>query len=171
MVSHRQSVARPIARSRLSIGPTGPCRVRPMSASRELQRQLKRIEPCLPRPATRPPAGPNREASLFAMLHPARVQIKLGFAFAVAILLCGCIADQKKQVAACEMDAKRTYPDKTLHGTPPSIDMADFIQACMRWPGTILRAGQTICRLAAAIPATGRRSKLRTVGLRNRTVA
>jgi bifunctional non-homologous end joining protein LigD len=30
-----------------------------MSASRELQRQLKRIEPCLPRPATRPPAGPG----------------------------------------------------------------------------------------------------------------
>jgi bifunctional non-homologous end joining protein LigD len=30
-----------------------------MSASRELQRQLKRIEPCLPRPAPRPPAGPG----------------------------------------------------------------------------------------------------------------
>jgi hypothetical protein len=30
-----------------------------MSASRELRRQLKRIEPCLPRPATRPPAGPG----------------------------------------------------------------------------------------------------------------
>jgi hypothetical protein len=30
-----------------------------MSASRELQRQLKRIEPCLPRPAAKPPAGPG----------------------------------------------------------------------------------------------------------------
>ena len=30
-----------------------------MSASRELQRQLRRIDPCLPRPATTPPAGPG----------------------------------------------------------------------------------------------------------------
>ena len=30
-----------------------------MSASRELQRQLRRIEPCLPRPAKAPPAGPG----------------------------------------------------------------------------------------------------------------
>jgi bifunctional non-homologous end joining protein LigD len=30
-----------------------------MSASRELQRQLRRIEPCLPSPATKPPAGPG----------------------------------------------------------------------------------------------------------------
>jgi ATP-dependent DNA ligase len=30
-----------------------------MPASRELQRQLKRIEPCLPRPAKVPPAGPG----------------------------------------------------------------------------------------------------------------
>ena len=30
-----------------------------MSASGELQRQLKRFEPCLPRPAKRPPAGPG----------------------------------------------------------------------------------------------------------------
>ena len=30
-----------------------------MSASRELQRQLRRIEPCLPRPAPRPPTGPG----------------------------------------------------------------------------------------------------------------
>jgi bifunctional non-homologous end joining protein LigD len=33
--------------------------LRPMSASRELQHQLKRIEPCLPRPAPRPPVGPG----------------------------------------------------------------------------------------------------------------
>jgi hypothetical protein len=30
-----------------------------MSASRELERQLKRYEPCLPRPAKTPPAGPG----------------------------------------------------------------------------------------------------------------
>jgi bifunctional non-homologous end joining protein LigD len=30
-----------------------------MSASRELQRQLKRIGLCLPRPARKPPAGPG----------------------------------------------------------------------------------------------------------------
>jgi bifunctional non-homologous end joining protein LigD len=30
-----------------------------MSASRELQRQLRRIEPCLPRAAKAPPAGPG----------------------------------------------------------------------------------------------------------------
>jgi ATP-dependent DNA ligase len=30
-----------------------------MSASRELQRQLKRLELCLPRPARKPPAGPG----------------------------------------------------------------------------------------------------------------
>jgi bifunctional non-homologous end joining protein LigD len=30
-----------------------------MSASRELHRQLRRIEPCLPRPAKKPPAGPG----------------------------------------------------------------------------------------------------------------
>jgi bifunctional non-homologous end joining protein LigD len=30
-----------------------------MSASRELQRQLKRYQPCLPRPAKAPPAGPG----------------------------------------------------------------------------------------------------------------
>ena len=29
-----------------------------MSAARELQRQLKRLELCLPRPAKKPPAGP-----------------------------------------------------------------------------------------------------------------
>ena len=32
-----------------------------MSASRELQRQLKRYEPCLPRPAKAPPAGPGSD--------------------------------------------------------------------------------------------------------------
>src|SRR5262249_37687502 len=31
-----------------------------MSASHELQRQLKRLQPCLPRPAKQPPAGPGR---------------------------------------------------------------------------------------------------------------
>ena len=31
----------------------------PISASRELQRQLRRIEPCLPRAAKQPPAGPG----------------------------------------------------------------------------------------------------------------
>jgi bifunctional non-homologous end joining protein LigD len=30
-----------------------------MSASRELQRQLKRLQPCLPRVATKPPVGPG----------------------------------------------------------------------------------------------------------------
>mgnify|MGYP001355751680 CR=1 FL=1 len=30
-----------------------------MSASRELQRQLKRLQPCRPRPAKKPPAGPG----------------------------------------------------------------------------------------------------------------
>jgi bifunctional non-homologous end joining protein LigD len=30
-----------------------------MSVSRELQRQLRRIQPCLPRPATTPPSGPG----------------------------------------------------------------------------------------------------------------
>jgi ATP-dependent DNA ligase len=30
-----------------------------MSASRELQRQLKRFELCLPRPAKKPPTGPG----------------------------------------------------------------------------------------------------------------
>lgn len=30
-----------------------------MSASRELQRQLKRLELCLPRSAKKPPAGPG----------------------------------------------------------------------------------------------------------------
>ena len=89
------------------------------------------------------------------MSHRAEVRIKWGFAFALALLLCGCIADQKKQVATCETDAKHAYPDKTLRGTPPSTDMADFIHACRGWRDTISRAGQTICRLAATISAIG----------------
>ena len=69
------------------------------------------------------------------MSHRAEVRIKWGFAFALALLLCGCIADQKKQAATCETDAKHAYPDKTLRGTSPSTDMADFIHACMRVAG------------------------------------
>jgi hypothetical protein len=106
------------------------------------------------------PIRENREASLFAMLHPARVQIKLGFAFALAILLCGCIADQKKQVAACEIDAKRTYPDKTLHGTSPSIDMANFIQACMRMAGYDFTCGPDDMSLSGSYPCYRPSSKL-----------
>ena len=53
----------PSGRSLLSTKVTrlyGVCSyLRPMSASRELQRQLTRFEPCLPRPATKPPAGPG----------------------------------------------------------------------------------------------------------------
>jgi hypothetical protein len=33
-----------------------------MSASRELQRQLKRLELCLPKPAQRPPIGPHKNS-------------------------------------------------------------------------------------------------------------
>jgi hypothetical protein len=64
------------------------------------------------------------------MSHLARVHV-----FAVAMLLCGCIADQKKQLASCEIDATRNYPGKTWHGASPSIDMAEFIQACMKTAG------------------------------------
>ena len=38
---------------------TRPTYEGPMSASRELQRQLKRLALCLPRPAKKPPAGPG----------------------------------------------------------------------------------------------------------------
>ena len=69
------------------------------------------------------------------MLHRAEVQIKWGCTFVLALLLCGCIADQKKQAAACEINAKHAYPDKTLRGTSPSTDMAGFIQTCMRAAG------------------------------------
>jgi hypothetical protein len=77
----------------------------------------------------------NKKRCLFAMSHRAGMQIKWVCAFTFAFLLCGCIADQKKQVATCEIDAKRTYPDKTLRGPSPCIEMADFIQACMRTAG------------------------------------
>jgi hypothetical protein len=70
------------------------------------------------------------------------MQMKWGCAFTLALLLSGCIADQKKQVAACEIDAKRTYPDKTLRGTSPSVEMADFIQACMRTAGYDFTCGR-----------------------------
>jgi hypothetical protein len=42
----------------LDSGMTTPI-IRAMSASRELQRQLKRLELCLPRPAKQPPTGPG----------------------------------------------------------------------------------------------------------------
>ena len=68
----------------------------------------------------------------FTMSHLARVQITSGFVFGVAILLCGCIADQQKQLVSCETDASRNYPGKSWHGAFPSIEMAHFIQTCMR---------------------------------------
>jgi hypothetical protein len=49
--------------------------------------------------------------------------------------LMSCIEDQKQQVARCELDAKRTYPEKTFSGPSPSYDMAHFIQLCMRGAG------------------------------------
>jgi hypothetical protein len=69
------------------------------------------------------------------MLRQAGVQIKWGCTFMLALSLCGCIADQKKQVAGCEIDAKRAYPDKSSRGASPSTHMADVIQACMRVAG------------------------------------
>ena len=49
--------------------------------------------------------------------------------------LTGCIADQKKQVAACEMTATQTYPGDTLTGLSPSARLAHLIQTCMRSAG------------------------------------
>ena len=90
---------------------------------------------------------------LFPMSHRAGVLIKWGFAFTLAVLLCGCIADLKKQVAACEVDAKRTYPDKTLRGTTsPSTDMGHFIQACMRVAGYDFTCGPEDMSLSGSYP-------------------
>jgi hypothetical protein len=75
--------------------------------------------------------GQKEEALLFPMSHRAGAPIKWSCAFTLALLLCGCIADQKKQVATCEIDAKRAFPDKTWRGVSASPDMANFIQACM----------------------------------------
>jgi len=36
--------------------------------------------------------------------------------------LMSCIEDQKQQVARCELDAKRTYPEKTFSDPSPSYD-------------------------------------------------
>jgi hypothetical protein len=77
----------------------------------------------------------NEKRWLFAMSHRAGVQMKWSCTFILALLLCGCITDQKKQVAACEINAKHAFPEKTFRGTSPSTDMADFIQACMRVAG------------------------------------
>jgi hypothetical protein len=74
--------------------------------------------------------------------------------------LMSCIEDQKQQVARCELDAKRTYPEKTFSGPSPSYDMAHFIQLCMRGAGPI--SGVTIFRLTAATHVTGRSPLTRT---------
>jgi hypothetical protein len=68
-------------------------------------------------------------------------QMKLSFVFAVTVLLCGCIADQKNQLASCEADATRKYPGKTWHGASASTEMAGFIQACMKTAGYAFTCG------------------------------
>ncbi len=49
--------------------------------------------------------------------------------------LCGCIADQKQQVASCTVKAMQTYPGDTLNVFSPSLKMADFVQTCMAAAG------------------------------------
>ena len=58
-------------------------------------------------------------------------------ALILASALAGCIEDQSKQAASCQVDGARTFPTKTLRGDSPSIDLADYIQACMRKEGYV----------------------------------
>ncbi len=42
--------------------------------------------------------------------------------------LAGCFADQKRQVAACEIEALKTYPGEQLETSPK---VGSFMQTCM----------------------------------------
>jgi hypothetical protein len=72
---------------------------------------------------------------------PHRFRSTLSVGVLLAFALSSCIADPKQQVAKCELDAKRFYPEKTLYGPSPSIDMAHSIQLCMRAAGYDFRCG------------------------------
>lgn len=46
--------------------------------------------------------------------------------------LSGCFQEQKQQVATCEFDARRTYPNLRLE---TSNDVGEFIKLCMKAAG------------------------------------
>jgi len=53
----------------------------------------------------------------------------------VTFSLAGCLADERKQMAACKIKALQTYPNDTLAGGSPSRRLAEFEQTCMRAEG------------------------------------
>jgi hypothetical protein len=51
---------------------------------------------------------------------------------AIGALLCGCLEDEKQQLAKCELGARVQYK-----GPPPVLDsdLADYMKLCMRAAG------------------------------------
>jgi hypothetical protein len=62
-----------------------------------------------------------------------RILVMLILAFPLA----GCIEDQAKQAATCQVNGTHAFPNQTLRGSAPSIDLADYLQACMRKEGYV----------------------------------
>jgi hypothetical protein len=76
--------------------------------------------------------------------------MKVSVGVLLAFVLPGCITDPKQPTAKCALDAKRTYPEKTLFGASPSIEMAhssNFV--CVRLD--TISGAVTISRLAVAM--------------------
>lgn len=72
------------------------------------------------------------------------------------LFLGGCIEDQQKQAATCQLDGARTYPTKTLRGSSPSIELADYIQACMSKEGYVFSCGyQNLSSLPSCYEPSG----------------
>jgi hypothetical protein len=58
--------------------------------------------------------------------------MKRAIIIALALPLCGCWADQKRDMAACESETRRTYPDdKELDAAQARI----LVATCMRGKG------------------------------------
>jgi hypothetical protein len=74
-----------------------------------------------------------------AMGYQFRPMLSVGLLLAFA--LSGRNSDPKQPMTKCELDAERTYPEKTLGRPSPSIEMAHLIQLCMQSAGYDFRCG------------------------------
>jgi hypothetical protein len=58
------------------------------------------------------------------------------FLMCLALLLAGCLPDRERELAICQVEAMRLYPQERLN--PPqqhNLHLSDFLKACMRAKG------------------------------------
>jgi hypothetical protein len=67
----------------------------------------------------------------------------------LAFPLAGCFADQKQQVASCELEAMHLYPGK--QSVDDLLNIHDYIRTCMQAHGYEFSPSQSACESSATM--------------------